>query len=142
MTSSPISRPGWRTPDRRLVALREMLPTAGSLIASADHGGDIAGAAAVGCSTDPEGRRVELALWPGTPPRARFMATSCAGLLAFAELACRLVEAGVPPARLDAAALRAGLTGLHPAHAERADLVAQALSRASAALTPTKGAAP
>jgi hypothetical protein len=125
-----------------LIALREMPASAGDLIAAASHGGELAGAAAVGRSADAEGRLVEIGLWPGPVPRARFKATSCAGLLAFAELACRLVESGVPAERLDAAALRAGLTGLHPAHAGRANLVAQALSRASAALTRMEGASP
>ena len=65
--------------------------------------------------------------------RARFRASACASLIAYAEVACEALEAGVPAARLDAPALRARVAGVHPAHLERAALVAAAIR---AAFTP------
>lgn len=104
------------------------IASVGDLLASPGHAGPIAGASSVG-QAQRRGRSVRIAVWRsgGRIVRARFDASSCAALIASAELACRALEAGVPPERLDAAALRARIAGLHPAHRDRADLVAEAL---------------
>ncbi len=84
-----------------------------------------------------EGRTVHIGVWfrGGQVIRARYRATTCASLIAFAEVACGLLESGVAPAELDAPRLRARLTGVHPLHQDRAELVAEA-ARAAA---PGKG---
>ncbi len=67
---------------------------------------------------------VEIGVWlDAGEVRARFRATACASLIAYAEVACQAIEAGEPA---DGAALRAALRGVHPEHLERADLVAAA----------------
>jgi NifU-like protein involved in Fe-S cluster formation len=94
------------------------------------HAGPLAGAATVGQAAA-EGRVVRVGVWrEGTRVRARFLASACASLIAYAELACEALEAGAVP---DAAALRALVRGVHPHHLDRADLVAAAVR---AALTP------
>ncbi len=94
------------------------------------HAGPLGGAARVG-EAAADGRRVRVGLWLGDGRvRARFLATSCASLIAYAEVACEVLEAGARP---DAAALRALVRGVHPRHADRAELVAAAVE---AALTP------
>jgi hypothetical protein len=90
------------------------------------HAGPLHGAVRVG-EASAGGRLVRIGLFPDG--RARFRATSCASLLAYAEAACAALEAGVAPARLDAAALRARVDGVHPVHLDRAALVAAALAR-------------
>ncbi len=68
----------------------------------------------------------------GAVVRARFRATTCAELIAYAEAACRLAEDGaLGPGDL-AARIRAAVASVHPAHRSRADLVALALERALA----------
>jgi hypothetical protein len=67
---------------------------------------------------------------------ARFRATSCASLIAYAEVACEAIEAGEPAAAGDPAALRGRLRGVHPIHRGRAALVAQAARAALGALEP------
>lgn len=62
--------------------------------------------------------------------RARFRATTCAALIAYAEVACEALEHGVSPAALDAGALRSRVTGVHPEHVERAAIVAAAVRAA------------
>ncbi len=68
--------------------------------------------------------------------RARYRATTCASLIAYAEVACEALEAGVPAAALDGAGLRARVAGVHPLHLERATLVAAAISAAFAPEEP------
>src|SRR5512138_473047 len=94
------------------------------------HAGRLDGAARVG-EAAADGRVVRVGVWrtPGGL-RARFRASTCASLVAYAEMACAAVEAGARP---DAAALRALVLGVHPVHLDRADLVAAAVK---AALTP------
>jgi hypothetical protein len=70
-----------------------------------------------------EGRRVR---------RARFRSTTCAALIAYAEAACRALERGAVPDRLDAGALRDAVSGVHPLHHGRAALVARAVHAAYA----------
>jgi hypothetical protein len=94
------------------------------------HAGPLDGAARVG-EAAADGRIVRVGVWR-TPAglRARFRASACASLIAYAEVACAALEAGARP---DAAALRALVRGVHPVHLDRADLVAAAVV---AALTP------
>ncbi|HET9596517.1 MAG TPA: hypothetical protein VFP65_13090 [Anaeromyxobacteraceae bacterium] len=78
---------------------------------------------------------VRLGLWLGEGEavvRARYRASTCAALLAYAEAACALLEAGEPPAGLGPGRLRAAVRGVHPVHLDRADLVARALAAAAA----------
>lgn len=102
------------------------------------HAAPLAGADRIG-QASADGRTVQLGLWleGGAVVRARFLASGCASLIAFAEVACALLEAGQPPASLDARALRNEILGVHPAHLGRADLVAAA-ARAAAAPVPSQ----
>lgn len=111
------------------------------LVADPAHAGDLGAAAALGEASDGARRIVRIGLFPDGPAlRARWKASSCASLMACAEVACALLEAGAAPADLDAARLCAHLSGLPPDHRDRAALVAEALRRALAQLEP--GAAP
>jgi hypothetical protein len=103
------------------------------------HAAPLAGADRIG-QASADGRTVQVGLWldGGAVVRARFLASSCASLIAYADVACALLEAGLPPASLDAPALRAELRGVHPGHLRRADLVAAA-ARAAAPSTPAGG---
>jgi hypothetical protein len=102
-------------------------------VEGARHGGSLTGASRVG-EAAANGRIVRVGVWraaSGVVLRARFLATSCASLLAYAEAACRLAEED----RLDGARdlselLRTSVAGVHPTHLGRADLVAAALARA------------
>lgn len=105
------------------------------------HAGSLADASRSGRAGDDEQRVVELALWldaEGRIERARWKATTCVGLIACAERACQLLEAGCPPAALDARRLAREVTGLHPNHRARAILVVRALN--TALNSPTTGA--
>lgn len=96
------------------------------------HAGSLAGAERVGEAAD-GGRIVRIGVWSrGAGARARFRASTCASLIAYAEVACAAIEAGAPA---DAGALRSLVLGVHPLHRDRADLVAGAVS---AALTPER----
>jgi hypothetical protein len=67
---------------------------------------------------------VRIGVWhEGRRVRARFRASTCASLIAYAQVACEALEAGAPH---DARALRSRLAGVHPAHEDRAELVAAA----------------
>jgi hypothetical protein len=78
-----------------------------------------------------DGRVVRIGVWRERGAlRVRYRASACASLIAYAEVACAALEAGVAPAALDAAALRHRVTGVHPIHRERAALVAAALRAA------------
>ncbi len=93
------------------------------------HAGTLDGAWRVGEAAD-GGRIVRVGLSrSGGRVRARFRASGCASLIAYAEVACEALEAGARP---DAAALRALLLGVHPRHLDRADLVAAAVAAALA----------
>jgi hypothetical protein len=93
------------------------------------HAGPLHGATRLG-EAAADGRLVRIGLFPDG--RSRYRATTCASLIAYAEAACEALEAGVAPAHLDAAALRARVRGVHPVHLDRAALVATALARACA----------
>jgi hypothetical protein len=96
------------------------------------HAGPLDGATRVGRAAAGD-RLVALGLWTQGDRivRARFRATSCASLIAYAEVACAALEGGMPPAALDAPRLRASLAGVHPGHLVRADLVAAAIRAAT-----------
>jgi hypothetical protein len=87
---------------------------------------------AVGEASDGERLIVRVGLWVelGRVVRARYRATTCAALIAYAEAACAAMEAGAHPARLDARALRGAVAGVHPVHLDRARLVAAAVRAA------------
>jgi hypothetical protein len=94
------------------------------------HAGALDGAERVGEAAS-DGRVVRVGVWRDGPVlRARFRASACASLIAYAESACEALEAGARP---DADALRALVVGVHPGHLDRADVVAAAVR---AALTP------
>jgi hypothetical protein len=102
-------------------------------LADLGHAGALDGATLDGQATGARHLVVRLGLWVGPDgrvARARYRATTCASLIAYAEAACALVEAGEDPGRLDARRLRAAVAGVHPVHHDRADLVALALARA------------
>jgi hypothetical protein len=96
------------------------------------HAGPLDGAARVGEASG-GGRVVRIGVF--ADGRVRFRATSCASLIAYAEVACEAIEAGVPRRALDARALRERVEGVHPSHLERAALVAAAVR---AALAPER----
>jgi hypothetical protein len=97
--------------------------------------------AVVGEAAGGERLMVRIGLWLAGERvvRARYRATTCAALIAYAEAACAALEAGADPARLDADALRAAVAGIHPVHVDRARLVAAAVH---AAHRRSEGAAP
>lgn len=97
------------------------------LVAAPEHGGGLEGAERIGEAADDE-RLVRIGVF--ADGRARFRATTCASLIAYAEVACRSLEAGTSPDALDARALRGRVAGAHPDHADRAALVAAALRAA------------
>ncbi len=103
-------------------------PSVGDCVADPAHAGSLDGAERVGQAAL-DGRVVRVGVWSrdGAAVRARFRATSCASLIAYAEVACRALEAGLP---VDATLLRASLRGVHPSHRQRADLVAAAVHAA------------
>jgi hypothetical protein len=103
-------------------------------LADPRHAGDLGGAPGLGEASS-DGLVVRLGVWRSGSGvvRARFRATTCAALIAYAEAACRLAEDGaLGPGDL-AARIRAAVAGVHPARRGRADLVALALARALAA---------
>jgi hypothetical protein len=108
------------------------------------YAGTLTGAEHIGEASGGERLLVSLGLWPadGGAPRARYRCTTCAALIACAEAACALVEAGVEPGAVDGARIAAAVEDLHPVHRNRADLVALALSRALAGRSSPRGAAP
>ncbi len=76
---------------------------------------------------------VQVGLWAdasGRVQRACWRASTCAALMAYADLACELLESGLAPAALDAQALQAALPGVHPLHFDRADLIVRAVRSA------------
>jgi hypothetical protein len=93
-----------------------------------DHAGALEDAERIGEAADDE-RVVRIGLF--ADGRARYRATTCASLIAYAEAACEAIEAGVSPATLDAGALCARVAGVHPGHLDRAALVAGAVRAAS-----------
>ncbi len=114
-----------------------------ALVADPIHGGALDGATRYGAASGGDRLLVRIALWLDDGrrvARARFQSTTCASLIAYAELACRLLEAGDDPAALDGPRLRAGLAGVHPIHLDRSDLVARAVRAAFEAPHPQEPA--
>lgn len=108
-------------------------PSVADVLARPAHAGGLAGAPLLGAATAEDALLVRIALWrddAGRVTRARWQATTCATLVAYAELACSLLEAGHDPGHLDGDALRAALAGVHPGRRDRADLVARAIRAA------------
>jgi hypothetical protein len=98
------------------------------------HAGALDGADHVGEASGGQRLLVRVGLWldgAGRVARARYRATTCAALIAYAEAACALAEerggGALGPERL-----RRMVRGVHPVHRARADLVALALARALA----------
>lgn len=76
---------------------------------------------------------VRVGVWRdagGRVVRARYRATTCASLIAFAEAACVLIEGGSVAQASDAASLVARVRGVHPDHRDRAVLVSAAVRAA------------
>lgn len=103
-------------------------------VAAPRHTGALEGAHSVGEARGGDRLVVRIGLWRegARVVRARFRASTCASLIAYADAACEAVEAGAPPAGLDEARLRALVAGVHPVHHDRAALVAAALAGAGA----------
>ena len=105
-------------------------------VADPRHAGPLSGADGLGEASDGEGRLVRVGLWRGSHGavvRARFVATTCPSLIAYAEAACRLAEeAALGGPGSIAERIRAAVAGVHPGHRHRAELVALALRRALA----------
>ena len=115
---------------------------AADLVFDLRHAAALEGAAVVGEAAGGERLVVRIGLWldAGRVIRARFRATTCPALLAYAEAACALAEARGDLAGIDEAALRREVEGVHPVHRGRAALVADALR--AAAVRARGGAAP
>jgi hypothetical protein len=109
------------------------VPTVGDLLLDPAHGGPLDGAERLGEATLGD-RLVRIGLWldGARVVRAGFMATTCPSLVAYAEAACRALEAGARP--LPAEALRRHVRGVHPGHRDRAAAVSAAVQRALGAL--------
>jgi NifU-like protein involved in Fe-S cluster formation len=122
-----MSKRGW---DNKL----QVNPSVAQLVDAATHAGDLAGADAVGEAAGGARLVVRVGLWHsgGRVARARFRATTCASLIAFAEVACRLLEGGTAPSAVDADLLRGSVRGVHPSHLDRAALVAAAVPQTAA----------
>jgi len=117
------------TAARDETASRPAAPTAGDLLSDPLHGGPLDGASRVGEAVLGD-RQVRVGVWldGARVVRARFMATTCASLIAYAEAACRDLESGA--AAPTAGALRSRVRGVHPGHLDRAVAVARAVHRA------------
>jgi hypothetical protein len=116
------------------------------LVASACRSAPLDGAAHAGEALGGAQLVVRVGLWldaGGRVTRARYRATTCAALIAYAEAGCALAEAE-GAAALGAERLRAAVRGVHPLQRDRADLVALAFARAAARCPPrlAQGGAP
>jgi hypothetical protein len=102
-------------------------------VAEPRHAASLVGASLVGQAAGGERLLVRIGLWTDAEGRvvcARYRASTCATLIAYAEVACALLEAGVTPRDLTPDALREQVPGVHPGHRGRADLVSAAVRRA------------
>ncbi len=119
---------------RRVNLLPMQRRTVSQHVSDPRHGAaTLDGAAAVGeAAAGPQRLLVRLGVWRlgGQVSRARYRASTCASLIAYAEAACALLEDGTPPSELHAARLREEVAGVHPVHHDRADLVAAAVRAA------------
>jgi len=102
-----------------------------SLIDDPRHAGALDGASVTGHAE--LGGIVRVGLWldgEGRVTRARFRATSCPALVAYAEAACALTEGERLGRGPTADEVRAAVSGVHPVHRDRALAVALAFERA------------
>lgn len=106
--------------------------TVADLVSDLRYAGPLDGAHAIGEAAGGERLVVRIGLWRegDRVVRARFRASTCAALIAYAEAACALVEAGAGPEKLEGAVLRAAVAGVHPGHHDRAEFVAAAVRAA------------
>ena len=111
----------------------ESRPSVAECVDAPRHAGRLDGAVRTGGAAA-DGRIVRIGVF--ADGRARFRASACASLIAYAEVACEALEAGVPPSALDARGLRARVAGVHPDHLGRAALVAAAIRAAHAEEEP------
>lgn len=121
-----------------------MTRTVADLVADPRHAGPLEGAGRQGQAEGGERLVVRVGLWldaRGAVARARYRATTCASLIAYAEACCELLEAGQTPATLGPGRLRAAVAGVHPIHHDRAELVARALTLALGGRTQRLGGA-
>jgi hypothetical protein len=119
--------------------------TVAERVADGRYAGSLAGATAAGEASGGERLTVMVGLWldeRGRTVRARYRSTTCASLIACAEAACALLEAGIGEGAIEAARIRSAVKDLHPVHRTRADLVALALARALSDRRHARGAAP
>jgi hypothetical protein len=113
-------------------------PSVADLVFAPRHAGGLEGATHLGEATGGERLLVRIGVWRGGADaalQARFKASTCASLIAYADVACGLIEAGDDAGACDPSALRTRVRGVHPVHLDRADLVARACR---AALQPTR----
>jgi hypothetical protein len=113
-----------------------VLRSIGDHVSDPRHAGALEGARGVGEAAGDQRLVVRIGVWfhGGCVIRARYRATTCASLIAYAEVACALLESGEGP-DLTADLLRTRLSGVHPGHLDRADLVAAAARSALSAAT-------
>jgi NifU-like protein involved in Fe-S cluster formation len=103
-------------------------------VADPRHAAPLDGADGVGEAAAGDRLLVRIGVWRegARVVRARYRATTCASLIAFAEAACALLEAGAPPESVTAETLRDRVAGVHPVHRDRAELAAAAARFAAA----------
>ena len=123
---------GARFPPRAVAAPAERR-SVGECVDAPRHAARLDGAVRIG-EAAAGGRVVRIGVF--ADGRARFRASACASLIAYAEVACEALEAGIPPSALDAGSLQARVEGVHPDHLERAALVAAAIRAAHAQEEP------
>jgi hypothetical protein len=111
-----------------------MLRTVADHVADPRYAAALYGAERVGQAAGGERLIVRIGVWTerGRVVRARYRATTCASLIAYAETACALLEAGAPPESVNAKTLRGCVAGVHPGHLDRAELVAAAIRAVAA----------
>lgn len=109
-----------------------MIPRVADLVAEPSHAGVLDGAFVGEAGEERMLVRVGLWLDEGRVLRARYRATTCAALIAYAEVACAALERGGGPAHLDVMSLRRAVEGVHPVHHGRAVIVARAVHAALA----------
>lgn len=108
-------------------------PTVAQLVDHPLHAGPLAGASRFGEAVGGERLVVRIGVWidgAGRVIRARFRATTCASLIAYAEAACTLVERERRATPISPGRLREEVAGVHPLHRDRAELVSRALASA------------